>query len=135
MPLLLHRAFKIAQEPPSGPVFMALPLDVMEQEGIAVSDGATVYPGASGSGRYGKSCSVLVGSQESGDCLWGWCVPFWRTARAGGGCGTGRRSGLEHAVDFGGQLSMAHPQFRGELTDNHARIRQLLNEPDAVLYW
>jgi len=30
--LLLHRAFKIASDPPAGPVFIALPINVMEQE-------------------------------------------------------------------------------------------------------
>jgi benzoylformate decarboxylase len=30
--LLLHRAFKVANDPPAGPVFVALPIDVMEQE-------------------------------------------------------------------------------------------------------
>src|SRR5262245_1789677 len=29
---LLHRALKVAADPPSGPVFVALPIDVMEQE-------------------------------------------------------------------------------------------------------
>ncbi|MEQ8661283.1 MAG: thiamine pyrophosphate-binding protein [Gammaproteobacteria bacterium] len=29
---ILRRAFKMAQEPPAGPVFVALPIDVMEQE-------------------------------------------------------------------------------------------------------
>jgi benzoylformate decarboxylase len=30
--LLLHRAFKVASDPPAGPVFVALPIDVLEQE-------------------------------------------------------------------------------------------------------
>lgn len=30
--LLLHRAFKVANDPPAGPVFVALPIDVLEQE-------------------------------------------------------------------------------------------------------
>jgi benzoylformate decarboxylase len=30
--LILHRAFKIASDPPAGPVFVALPIDVLEQE-------------------------------------------------------------------------------------------------------
>lgn len=30
--LLVHRAFKIANDPPAGPVFVALPIDVLEQE-------------------------------------------------------------------------------------------------------
>ncbi len=32
LPLLLHRAFKVAHDPPAGPVFVALPIDVLEQE-------------------------------------------------------------------------------------------------------
>jgi benzoylformate decarboxylase len=32
MALVLHRALKIAQDPPAGPVFVALPIDVLEQE-------------------------------------------------------------------------------------------------------
>src|SRR5512132_3703456 len=32
LPLLLHRAFKVANDPPAGPVFVALPIDVLEQE-------------------------------------------------------------------------------------------------------
>src|SRR5262249_57953095 len=30
--LIMHRAIKIATDPPAGPVFVALPIDVMEQE-------------------------------------------------------------------------------------------------------
>jgi benzoylformate decarboxylase len=30
--LILHRAFKVAADPPAGPVFVALPIDVLEQE-------------------------------------------------------------------------------------------------------
>lgn len=30
--LIMHRAFKFASDPPAGPVFIALPIDVMEQE-------------------------------------------------------------------------------------------------------
>src|SRR5260370_6245376 len=40
--LLLHRAFKVANDPPAGPVFVALPIDAMEQE----SDNDPVPPGA-----------------------------------------------------------------------------------------
>jgi benzoylformate decarboxylase len=32
MALVLHRALKTAQDPPAGPVFVALPIDVLEQE-------------------------------------------------------------------------------------------------------
>ncbi len=39
--LLLHRAFKVANDPPAGPVFVALPIDVLEQE----SENEPVVPG------------------------------------------------------------------------------------------
>jgi benzoylformate decarboxylase len=32
MALIIHRALKMAQDPPAGPVFVALPIDVLEQE-------------------------------------------------------------------------------------------------------
>jgi benzoylformate decarboxylase len=44
---LMRRAFKIANEPPAGPVFVALPIDVMEQE--------TEIPAQSSGSLYQKS--------------------------------------------------------------------------------
>ncbi|HEY6983595.1 thiamine pyrophosphate-binding protein [Reyranella sp.] len=42
---ILQRAFKIANEAPAGPVFVALPIDVMEQETeIAAGQPATLFP-------------------------------------------------------------------------------------------
>jgi benzoylformate decarboxylase len=42
---ILQRAFKIASDAPAGPVFVALPIDVMEQEtGIPPGKPATLYP-------------------------------------------------------------------------------------------
>ncbi len=38
---ILHRAFKVAADPPAGPVFVALPIDVMEQD----TDVEAVRPG------------------------------------------------------------------------------------------
>ena len=44
---ILQRAFKVASEPPAGPVFVALPIDVMEQETvIAPGKPAHVYRAA-----------------------------------------------------------------------------------------
>ena len=42
---ILQRAFKIANEAPAGPVFVALPIDVMEQEtAVAPGTPATLFP-------------------------------------------------------------------------------------------
>ncbi len=45
---VMRRAFRIANEPPFGPVFVALPIDVMEQEtsNLALAPGATWREGA-----------------------------------------------------------------------------------------
>src|SRR6201991_4532860 len=44
---ILQRAFKIANEAPAGPVFVALPIDVMEQEtAIAPARPAKIFPAA-----------------------------------------------------------------------------------------
>lgn len=43
---ILHRAFKIAHDPPAGPVFVALPINVMEQQTqIAPMSSAALYRG------------------------------------------------------------------------------------------
>jgi len=135
LPLLLHRAFKVAQEPPGGPVFVALPMNVMEEESDAAPfpparlftrtpadpaaiaeaaglllqarDPAIVY--GAGVFRAGAQEELVAMAELLG-------APVWNTL-------------LTSAVNF----PMNHPQFRGELADNTAEIRRRLNHPDAVL--
>jgi benzoylformate decarboxylase len=61
--LLLHRAFKIASDPPAGPVFVALPIDVMEQE--------TANPAARAGGLYRASLPDPAGIDEAAGLLLG----------------------------------------------------------------
>ena len=135
LPLLLYRAFKIAQEPPSGPVFVALPMDVMEEKSdvsplpparpcaLARPDPAAVDEAADlllaarnpvivcGAGVFrARAQGELVALAE----LLG--APVWNTL-------------LTSTVNF----PMNHPHFRGELADNSAEIGRRLGEPDAVL--
>ena len=135
LPLLLHRAFKVAQEPPGGPVFVALPMSVMEEESDAPSlpptrlftdvqaDPAAIEEAASlllqarhpvivcGAGvfRSGAQAELVAVAELLG-------APVWNTL-------------LTSAVNF----PMTHPQYRGELSDNYAQIRRSLGQPDAVL--
>jgi len=135
LPLLLHRAFKVAQEPPGGPVFVALPMNVMEEESAAPlfpparlfthvqPDPAAIEEAANlllearnpvivcGDGVFRSHAQgELVAVAE----LLG--APVWNTL-------------LTSAVNF----PMTHAHFRGELADNTAQIRQRLGEPDALL--
>lgn len=135
LPLLLHRAFKIAKEPPSGPVFVALPMDVMEAESEC-----SVLPPATPSARTPADPAAL--EEAAGHLL--------RARNPVVICGSGvYRSGAQEALvavaEFLGapvwntlltsavNFPTTHPQYRSELVDNHRQIRCLLGEPDAVL--
>lgn len=135
LPLLLHRAFKVAKQPPSGPVFIDLPANVLEEESdqpIVASNQLFTQPPADptaleqiadlllnaknpvivcGDGifRAGAQQELVALAELLG-------TPVWNTL-------------LTAAVNF----PTTHPQLRGELPDNHAQIRELLNEPDVVL--
>ena len=135
LPLLLHRAFKIAKEPPSGPVFVSLPVNVMEEE----SD-APVFPAThsfantrADSEALSKAADLLLAARNPVVICGGGVfrfqaqeelaavvellgAPVWNTL-------------LTSAVNF----PMTHPQFRGELPASHDRIRHRLGNPDAVL--
>jgi benzoylformate decarboxylase len=135
LPLLLHRAFKIAKEPRSGPVFVALPLNVMEEESAF-----SVLPPASPTTRTMADPAAL--EEAAGHLL--------KARNPVVICGAGvSRSGAQEALvavaEFLGapvwntlltsavNFPTTHPQYRGELVDNYRQIRRLLGEPDTVL--
>jgi len=135
LPLLLHRAFKIAREPPSGPVFVALPVNVMEEESdfpplsstcsfaltrpdpvalatatdLLLASREPVIVCGNGVFRSGAQDELVAVAELLG-------APVWNTL-------------LTSAVNF----PMTHSHFRGELADNYAQIRQRLGRPDVVL--
>jgi benzoylformate decarboxylase len=64
--LLLHRALKVAHDPPSGPVFVALPLDVLEQEtGVGALLPSTLYRlGEPDRAGVEAAAALLLGSRQ-----------------------------------------------------------------------
>ncbi|HET91960.1 MAG TPA: thiamine pyrophosphate-binding protein [Chloroflexi bacterium] len=135
LPLILHRAFKIAQDPPSGPVFIALPVNVMEEQADA-----RPFPPA----------RPFTGARPDPDALQEAASILLRARRPVIVCGAGvsRAHAQAELVSLAERLSapvwntlltsavnfpMHHPLFRGELTDNQAHIRHCLGEPDVVL--
>jgi len=66
MSALMRRAFKIANQPPAGPVFVALPVDVMEQEtGIpAETSGVLVLRSAAAADVIEKLAELILDSQN-----------------------------------------------------------------------
>jgi benzoylformate decarboxylase len=135
IPLLLRRAFKIATEPPTGPVFVDLPANVMEEEGeqAVLPPSRLFYQNQPDPAAVEKAAGLLLGAQRPviicGDGVFRsraqselvalaelLGAPVWNTL-------------LTSAVNF----PSTHPQLRGELPDNHAQIRELLGEPDVAL--
>lgn len=132
---ILRRAFKVAQDPPQGPVFVALPIDVLEQEtDQAALPPATLYLGHEPDpAGVAAMAEVLLASRRpvivAGDDV----------ARGGA---TGELlalaellgaavwvEGLRQHVPF----PTAHRGYRGALPFDAAAIRKALDGVDAVL--
>jgi benzoylformate decarboxylase len=135
LPLILHRAFKVAKEPPTGPVFIDLPANVLEEESdrSVLAPGRLFAPSQADPEGLKEAAALLLNARNPviicGDGIYRsgaqqelvalaelLGTPVWNTL-------------LTAAVNF----PMTHPQLRGELPDNHAQMRELLNEPDVVL--
>jgi benzoylformate decarboxylase len=132
---VLHRAFKIAHDPPRGPVFVALPIDVLEQdtEHLALPPSALYLEHEPDPSGVAAAAALLLGSRRpvivAGD-------------DAGWGGGPGELVALadllgapvwveglhQHSV-----FPSAHPAYRGPLPFDAAAIRKALAGADAVL--
>ena len=57
----MRRAFKVANDPPYGPVFVALPIDVMEQDtaNVAIAPGRSHRTGAPDPHGIQEACALL----------------------------------------------------------------------------
>ena len=135
LPLLMHRALKIACDPPAGPVFVSLPLDVMEQ----TTDAQPLPP----SRLYRNSTADPKGITTAVDLMLGAKNPVIV-------CG----DGIAHSGAQGELIALAetlgatvwfeqlthhvnfptnHPNGRDRMPGEHAAVRKALAEPDVVL--
>ena len=132
---LLRRALKIAQDPPSGPVFVALPIDVLEQETaeMPLPPGTLYLEAGPDPAGVTAMAEVLLGSRHpvivAGDDV-------------------GRRGAHGNLLALAEQLGAAvwfeglrqhvvfptmHPNCRGALGFDAAAIRKALDGSDAIL--
>ena len=132
---IMRRAFKIAHDPPAGPVFVALPINVMEQQtDIRAAAAGALYrappPDPEGVAAVAKH---LLGAREPviviGDDV----------ARAGAGdallalaeaTGAGIWTELIHQHQ---PVPNRHPNYRGRIPSDPASIAQAFGGADAVL--
>ena len=135
IPVLLPRVFKVAQDPPRGPVFLSLPSNILDQEADLEVPGPTATyrrnrPDPAGVAAAAELltraanpviiCGDSVAASDAVEELVRLAealgAPVWNTV-------------LMAQMNF----PFGHPQFRGELAAEYPTIRRLLGEPDAVL--
>jgi benzoylformate decarboxylase len=135
IPTIFHRAFKVAQDPPRGPVFIALPGNVIDAE----ADLQLATPSVS----FRKTRPDAEGVQAAATLL-------ARAQRPAIICGDGVQAAqaqaeLVHMAELLGAhvwntlitgalgFPNMHPHFRGALPAEHSAIRQTLSNTDVVL--
>jgi len=131
--LIMHRALKIATDPPAGPVFVALPIDVLEQE----TDLAPFVPGR----LYRAPEPDPAGVEAAAELLRGARRPVivvGDDAASAAGEVTALAEQLGAAVWCEGiraqqVMPTAHPNFRLGLPFDAAAIRGALDGADVVL--
>ncbi len=131
----LHRAFKVAQDQPAGPVFVALPIDVLEQE---TAEGAWP-PAALHVGHEPDPAGVAAVAEALLESRRPVIVAGDDVARAGAHRElVGLAEALGAAVWVEGlrlhtAFPTAHASYRGGLPFDAAAIRRALDGVDAVL--
>lgn len=135
IPTVFHRAFKVAQDPPRGPVFIALPGNVIDAE----ADLQLASPSVS----FRKNRPDPEGVQAAATLL----AKAQRPAMI---CGDGVQAAqaqaeLVHMAELLGAhvwntlitgalgFPNMHPHFRGPLPAEHSAIRHVLSDTDVVL--
>jgi benzoylformate decarboxylase len=132
---ILHRALKIAHDPPEGPVFVALPIDVMEQDTTAGPVAASelyrrAHPDAAGIERAASLIAsarrpvIIVGDGIARSGAQDELVALAELAGA-----PVYYEGLYHQIDF----PTDHPNCSLRLPFDHAAIRSTLGSADVVL--
>ena len=131
----VHRAAKTALAPPTGPVFLSLPADVLNAEGqIDLGSPARVAPGIRGDTLAICQAATLIAKAErplifAGDAL----------AQAGAHAEIVQLAELvgapvyAEAVASRASFPASHPLFRGAMTRLATEIRKLLEQHDLVI--
>ena len=132
---ILRRAFKVATDSPKGPIFVSLPIDVMEQETSVEAAGPdklwrSTHPDPKG---LEEVASLLLKSASPA------IVAGDDVARSGDGEGLVALAetvgasvwfeGLRHRIPF----PTSHPNYRQSLPGDAAQIRKALSGADLVM--
>jgi benzoylformate decarboxylase len=135
IPVLLPRAFKVAQDAPRGPVFLALPSNVIDQEAdLHLPSPGTPYRRTRPDPEGVTAAAALLARAHHPVII---CGDGVAAAQA-------QAELVQLAERLGAQVwntvivgalsfPTSHPQYRGELPGEYATIRRALGNADVVL--
>jgi len=135
IPVIVPRAFKVAQDAPRGPVFLALPSNVIDQQAdLRLPGPSAVYRRNRPDPAGVAAAAALLARAQSPVIICG----------DGVAASQAQAELIQVAEQLGAQVwntvvvgalnfPNTHPQYRGELPGEHAAIRRALGDADAVL--
>ncbi|MFC1437089.1 thiamine pyrophosphate-binding protein [Streptacidiphilus sp. N1-10] len=133
LPIVLRRAFALAAQPPAGPVFVSIPMDLLaEQEPVDLPGRSTRTPQGPATGL-ADAAAVLAGARHpvivAGDGVGrdGAVAELVQVAERLGA--TVYHQPMNDGIDFPGR----HPLYAGMLPPRNAAVRELLRPHDALL--
>ncbi|HKI98127.1 MAG TPA: thiamine pyrophosphate-binding protein [bacterium] len=135
MALLMSRAFKVARETPSGPVFVSLPLNVLEQE---TTHGPLTPPNL-----FPRSAPDAAGLQEAADLLLQAKKPIivcgdkvadaWAVKDLTALAEQIGASVVNEVLPSRLNFPNTHPHYRDRGANDQASLRRMIGDADAVL--
>jgi benzoylformate decarboxylase len=132
---LMRRAFEIANQPPAGPVFVALPIDVMEREtGIPAQSSGKLYETPPAAAEAIEKLVELILSSNNPAIIAGDDIATSGAHRELAELAEQTGASVYHEA-LRSEISIAkgHPNLRGGLLFEAGSIRQALQGHDLVL--
>jgi benzoylformate decarboxylase len=135
LPRILHRAAKIALTPPTGPVFLSLPGDVLDEE-VEVDMGRAVRvdtASSPGEGTVEKIVRMLLAARRPAIIAGQELALRDAFAEASELAELLGAAVYQSSVPYSAQFPTAHPAFMGALTRQQKQVRAALEPHDLVL--
>ena len=135
LPRILHRAAKIALTPPTGPVFLSLPGDVLDEEvdvdmGSPVRVETAVHPPPE---TLKKISALLLGARRPAIIAGQELAQRDAFAEAAELAELLGAAVYQSSVPYSAQFPTAHPAFMGALTRQQKQVRAALQDHDLLL--
>jgi benzoylformate decarboxylase len=136
MPRIVRRAAKVALTPPTGPVFLSLPGDVLNDEGgVELGDVTRIDTAARPSDAAIESLAARLIAAKNPAIIAGpdivWSDALAEAARLAETLGA---ASYQQTIAWGAHFLSGHPAYMGALSRDQKAIRRTLEPYDALLF-